>query len=681
MDSETKKSIGIVVDSLQGAAVAESIIQDLRYVFGSLLDMNPYYLSELNPGDRIGDDLVLAMLPNRAVRIAPYVDDPDRIMVVHRTILERNAYQLFEIPAKSRVLAVNDYPETTRELVSLLYRIGVDHLDLVAYDPHDLDPSIRIAITPNEERLVPSFIERTINVGDRCVDAETFLSIIHRLGLDHGDLAERLISYFNIIVSLNTGIKSQYKDYHILNEQLNSVLNFSGEALAIVNPDMRIRYYNGKFAELFPSDALGRQARMEQVVGRRLARLLKKSQRLDQKLYRDEVKSFTVTKLPLVYFGENNGYYLNFREVEYIKGLERNLSKQLKKKGLVARYGFDDLVYFSEQMDAAVKRARKIADSDLTVLITGESGAGKELFGQSIHNYSPRRNRPFVALNCAALPESLLESELFGYEKGAFTGARREGKIGLIEQAHHGTLFLDEIGDTPLSLQARLLRVIQERQVMRLGSDSIIDVDIRIISAANKDLKALCGEGRFRTDLYHRLNVLSLNIPPLRSRPEDILPLFRHFVGQSAGFLDKETEGLLLSYDWPGNVRELENAAAYYCLMNELKEDILHGAAQGEGDVSGGRPGLEQRLCARVDRGVLLAVLEALAMDKTRGLGRGALLKLLAYKGLEVGEGRLRGLMSLMVEEGLLEAGRGRAGSRLTPKGESLVDRMRSRVR
>lgn len=202
---------------------------------------------------------------------------------------------------------------------------------------------------------------------------------------------------------------------------------------------------------------------------------------------------------------------------------------------------------------------RTMVQSEHTVLIYGESGTGKELFAQSIHNASPRKRKPFVAVNCAALPENLLESELFGYEAGAFTGANAKGKIGLFEQANHGTIFLDEIGDVTPKLQARLLRTIQEKQIMRIGSDRIIDIDVRLITATNKDLMLEVQEGHFRSDLFYRLNVLPIRIPPLRARMQDVIPLLHHFLGDKYNDLTPQEIDHLTTYQWPGNVREVEN--------------------------------------------------------------------------------------------------------------------------
>ncbi len=203
---------------------------------------------------------------------------------------------------------------------------------------------------------------------------------------------------------------------------------------------------------------------------------------------------------------------------------------------------------------------KKISKSDYTVLITGESGTGKELMAQSIHNESLRSKQPFIAINCAAMPENLLESELFGYEEGAFTGALKGGKKGLFEQAHNGTIFLDEIGDMPIYLQTKLLRVLQENQVMRVGGESVIDIDVRVVAATNKNLLEMIRQEKFRADLYYRINVLPINIPSLRERKEDISMMLNYFMKKKRHISDEAKE-ILNKYSWPGNIRELKNTA------------------------------------------------------------------------------------------------------------------------
>jgi two-component system response regulator AtoC len=235
------------------------------------------------------------------------------------------------------------------------------------------------------------------------------------------------------------------------------------------------------------------------------------------------------------------------------------------RQKLEERYCFENIVTKSPKMRQIIELIGVVAKSNTTVLITGESGTGKELVARAIHSRSRRRDRPFVAVSCAALPESLLSSELFGHEKGAFTGAHIQRK-GKIEFANRGTLFLDEIGEMSANIQVHLLRVLEEREFARVGGNELVRADVRIISATNKDLKKAVASGQFREDLYYRLNVVNIELPPLRERREDILLLARHFLKKFTQENQKELSGLsrevsdfLLKYQWPGNVRELEN--------------------------------------------------------------------------------------------------------------------------
>ncbi|MCX7982567.1 MAG: sigma-54 dependent transcriptional regulator [Syntrophales bacterium] len=237
------------------------------------------------------------------------------------------------------------------------------------------------------------------------------------------------------------------------------------------------------------------------------------------------------------------------------------LRQELRAKGVTT----DQIVYRSAVMESIVNMVSRVAPSKATILLQGESGTGKELFARLIHQISPRSSRPMLTVNCGALNENLLESELFGHERGAFTGAVTR-RIGRVEEADGGTLFLDEVGDLPLSIQVKLLRFLQDREFQRLGGNQTLFADVRIVSATNRDLEKMVKEGKFREDLYYRLNVVNIKIPPLRERKEDIPPLIDHFVekyarenGKEVVGLSGEARDLLLKYDYPGNVRELEN--------------------------------------------------------------------------------------------------------------------------
>ena len=284
-------------------------------------------------------------------------------------------------------------------------------------------------------------------------------------------------------------------------------------------------------------------------------------------------KIFT-TRQPVLEGGRIIGAVGTFQEATKIEKMEHHY-RRIRTLGLTARFEFKDIIGVSDAMRKAVDQAKAYSKVEATVLIEGETGTGKEIFAQSIHNASPRRQGPFVAINCAALPETLLESELMGYEEGAFTGAKRGGRAGLFEMAHKGTIFLDEINQIPLQLQARVLRVIQEKRVLRLGGERVIPVDVHIIAAANENLEQKVQEGKFRDDLFFRINVLNLRLPPLKQRKEDILVLMDHFLriftathGTVEGF-SPAARALLMSYPWPGNVRELGNFVERYVVLNK----------------------------------------------------------------------------------------------------------------
>jgi transcriptional regulator with PAS, ATPase and Fis domain len=232
------------------------------------------------------------------------------------------------------------------------------------------------------------------------------------------------------------------------------------------------------------------------------------------------------------------------------------------KPGNTTRYGFNDIIAKSQAMKSVISQARKLSAIDVTVLIEGESGTGKELLAQSIHSESPRSDKPFIAVNCGSFSESLLESELFGYAGGSFTGAKKEGKKGLLEAAHGGTIFLDEIAEATLKTQVRLLRFLQEKEVQPIGSNLVKRVDVRVICAANTDMEAAMHSGTIREDLFYRISPITLNVPPLRNRREDIEPLLRSCLGSDV-ILDSELLRFMVHYNWPGNVRELKGLSEY----------------------------------------------------------------------------------------------------------------------
>lgn len=354
-------------------------------------------------------------------------------------------------------------------------------------------------------------------------------------------------------------------------EKLNTILGKLKDGVVAVNMDERIETINPSMEALIGQPAT-------QLIGQRLGEVsralslqstLRSGETESEHVEQVGGKTVVVTRMPIIEQGRQTGAVLVCQDPVAIQRLDRNLRSRAQPRANITKYSLDHLVGQSRAITEVRARALTCAQSGATVLIIGESGTGKELLAQGIHHASARRNQPFVAINCAAFPESLLESELFGYVEGAFTGSSRGGKTGLFEAAHTGTIFLDEIGEMPPSLQTRLLRVLQEKEVLRLGATEPTPVDVRIIAATHRDLNAQVQAGAFRRDLFYRLNILLIKLPPLRERKDDLPLLARHLqekVAQRLKYRKPGDDSIVATivdvsqhYDWPGNIRELEN--------------------------------------------------------------------------------------------------------------------------
>jgi propionate catabolism operon transcriptional regulator len=376
-------------------------------------------------------------------------------------------------------------------------------------------------------------------------------------------------------------------------EQLNGVLRNLQDAVLAVNQDGLIIAVNPAMKAILGQDKaslLGHPLAMltpELSLGATLAT----GQEERGVVLRLAGRDWIVNRTPIREHGEITGAAITLYDARAIHEADNSLRIQHRQNQTSqgpARYCFDSLFGQSPAFMRAVQTARRYAQTDLGVLIVGESGVGKELFAQAMHNESVRARKPFVAVNCAAFPESLLESELFGYEEGAFTGSRRGGKRGLFEAAHTGTLFLDEIGDMPVTLQTRLLRALQEREIMRLGSTTAIPVDVRVMVATHQPLREMVAQRRFREDLYYRINTLRLALPALRERRTDIIPMAERLVRSCLERMGSTLDAAralaplnpsLQAYGWPGNVRELENFSeriAVFLLQFQRIEEIAY---------------------------------------------------------------------------------------------------------
>jgi len=466
-------------------------------------------------------------------------------------------------------------------------RIGIINFGDIAYDVGKMSEILDLEVKQfwyhNEQEMEKivgkAFEQEKIEVFIGGMNGAKYANKIGSLGVVQGIGDETIIRAINKARDIISIRRQDLKKA----ERLRVILNFINEGILSLDATGKVELFNPAAERIL-------NLKKEQVIGKNWLEMFPSSEW--DRLFREQTSQIgelrtvgnskvVVSRIPIKIENMFMGVVSTFQEVDALQHTEQKIRKELSNRGLIARYNFDDIMGNSPKILEAIKKARLYAKADSTVLITGESGTGKEVFAQSIHQNSYRKNGPFVAINCAALPESLLESELFGYEEGAFTGAKKGGKPGMFELAHNGTIFLDEIGEMPVSVQARLLRVIQQKEVMRIGGGKNIPVNVRIIAATNRNLPQCIKDKTFREDLYYRLNILNLSIPPLREIAEDIPIILNYYINKYSQLYNKEVAGIpedmvdkLKTYKWPGNIRELQNfAEKFVVLYGELASE------------------------------------------------------------------------------------------------------------
>lgn len=649
------KQVTIIYRNCNNPNAINFIKNNLEEVFGEYIAFSNCYLCDVKPEEKLKADAFLALGEDifQRVKESGYVDDFSKIIKMNRSPDRIALNKISEIPLNTNVLIVNDSYESSLDTTYSFYEAGIGHINMIPYDSAlehtGIYDKIEIAITPAEAHLVPVQIKEIIDIGYRKVSFDTMFKLMKMLDLDIGIINRNLFRHIHSVVESNTAFHANYVYGYLKSEMLSHMASSSKIGMILVDQFFQIVYANDKAIQIFQEDDKNK-IQIEKYIDPAILSSNDAQNMpiniLDSNYYYDR---FAITLMD-----EIAGYYITLQD-EADVALSNNT---LRQKGFFAKHQFRDIIHTSADMDKAIDIARQIALTNHTVLIRGESGTGKELMAQSIHNASYRNKFPFVAVNCAALPDNLLESELFGYEAGAFTGAHTKGKVGLFEQANHGTIFLDEIGDISPKLQSRLLRTIQEHQIMRVGSDRMIEIDVRFITATNRNLEQAVREGTFRSDLFFRLNVLPVVIPPLRKRKDDILVLLQYFLGGDFKNITAQDLTLLSKYDWPGNIRELENVATYYKTLLSLPEYIT-----------------EQRFTdaaftteVDIQETVLKLIYSNTALS--HGIGRSNLLQQLEQKGISISDGKLRNILDQMQTAGLIEIGKGRYGTRITEKGK-----------
>lgn len=663
-----KKAVIISLERL----VCSYIKEQLDKLLGDLVDFDAYSLEDGLAG-KIACDLCLFPTEDSSSLnlIAEKLLPGTKFLSVKRTLLTGEWQKISSLPYSTKALLVNSSRKLTFEAISFLLEMGANHIEFYPYFPgaESYPKDIHIAITPDEEAFVPRSIETIVNIGPRVIDGATIFEIINVLGLMNPDTRNRLLEYVSTVMPKNIGLLTYINQLTPDSDFLKEMVYASNYIIVACDENDRIVFHIRPGRNLEDNNLLGRKF---EDCFRNDA--FKRSGPMFNEVLEVNGRNFLVNKITLP--GKDNGrntvYAMTeFSEIEAVVSQFRRNKSQNRSK---AKYSFPDIVGNSESILKARKLAMKAAGTELDILIEGETGTGKELFANSIHNASRRKEGPFIAFNCAAISSSLLESELFGYEEGSFTGAKKGGKHGLIESAHNGTLFLDEIGEISPGIQIALLRVLQEREVIRVGGTDRIPVNIRVIAATNRNLNELVAEGSFRKDLYYRLNVLPLRIPPLRERKEDIILFISSVLRNRNLKMDISDEVIrsLSQYDWPGNIRELINCCEYVIQMEDrfsLETLPYYIRDRMSADVPKG-PAVPTR---DQDRLAVLAVIQDHDRNHVKS-GRRTISDALQERGIHRTEGEVRSLLRGLCDDGLVEVSKGRAGTRLSEKGRNLLE-------
>ncbi|MDF2566308.1 MAG: putative sigma54 specific transcriptional regulator with sensor, partial [Massilibacillus sp.] len=556
-----------------GKNTSTAFREQLHRLLGNRVNVNNYNIEGNVLPTNIKADLILFASQAAYRRAIAYVNKTCPVLIARRSINYHEVNKLFEIEAGTDVLLVNDLASSANQTIALLQTLGIDHINYYPYAPQTLNyPKLKIAVTPGERELVPDFVEEIIDIKTRLIDITTLVEVLIQLNLLRVYADFMSANYVQDIIRLIKNDNQMIYESNKIKAQFETVIDTVHDGIIAIDGYGKISVFNPvaeKLLNIKAEQAVGYS--VNQITNANLLYILDEKNKIKESLVKVNRHYLIVN---IAYMHPENpefGRVYTFRDVSEIRRLEESIRRKLIQEQKIAKYTFSQVVGQSPVIKQMLNIAEKMALSNSTILIQGESGTGKEIIAQGIHNASPRSSGPFIAVNFAALTENLLESELFGYVEGAFTGAMRGGAPGLFEEAHKGTIFLDEIGDAPLAFQVKLLRVLQEQQIRRVGSSKLIPIDVRVIVATNRDLKELIKKGEFRQDLYYRLNVLPIKVPPLRERGKDILLLAKAFYqnhAKESGDYEaeeyfKKVASCFLEYSWPGNIRELQNVVEY----------------------------------------------------------------------------------------------------------------------
>lgn len=657
--------------------IAEGYKKDIENFFNGTIEIEVSSIEKHEIINEIDADLILISTYSIFRLVKQYAPKDCEIIKINTTLSKKGYEKIKDLPVGTNALLVNVGPSTATETISLLYNIGRKDIELYPYYPEIREyPKLDIAITPGEVGIIPNSVKSIIDIGNRVTDVSTILNIITNLNLNKEKYKQKILEYCNETISANYGIRYIVTENYKLENQLDMLFENLNEGIIIYDERGIIKDSSSSANKLIRND-------YQNIVGEKVKDILSISENevhvlnTVEKVLKINRNDIIATIVPAKKVGLNNGGIIILKKFSDVERKMHEHRQMVMGKGHKSKYTLNDLIGSSQEIKKCKQIAIRMAKSESSVLITGESGTGKEIFAHIIHNNSKRRDNQFVAVNCSSFPENLLESELFGYEEGAFTGAKKGGKQGLFEIAHGGTLFLDEIGEIPIHLQNRLLRVLQEQEVMRIGGDNVMHIDVRIIAATNIDLEKRIKEGKFRKDLYYRLSVLPLSVPPLKERENDIFEIFEYYRKKYKGkfTLSNEVVYFFKTYGWDGNIRELKNYVEYFANLDKLvieksdipisnveKQDILkfHVDTNKTEDT---KVNSEEELYI-----IILKILYTYYRQKKK-IGRKQVSIELEKHNICMSEQEVRNYLKILEHYGYVEIGIGRGGTKITQNG------------
>ncbi|GAU78629.1 sigma-54-dependent Fis family transcriptional regulator [Fusibacter sp. 3D3] len=643
--------------------IGNYFLEELRNIFENTIDVDYFTPDMVNKPYISNVDLILYTDPSILIEIIDNIKCNAPILMMKRTISKEviDTLRVIESGKSAYVANINSF--MANETLATLYRLGIKNLKLYPYYDGIVDPKeVDYIITPNEFGCIKNLKGEIINIGNRLFDASTVLDIIAYLNIER-KFAERVIKkYASRVPTYWRGLKNTLYDKKMLLGQLEILLNEFDSGIILCDEKGLIQLSNSKASEIFgiEKEYLEEERLSQLIVRNKELSILESSDEINGEMVQFRNKNLIISVKKVIYDEVYFGRLIILKYYNELLREQNQLHKKLVGKGYYSKYSFEDILGQHSKLVEAINVSKKISNSASSVLLIGESGTGKELFAGAIHNYSERKNKPFIAINCATLPSNLLESELFGYEEGSFTGALKGGKMGVFEKASGGTLFLDEIGEIPLELQARLLRALEEKEVMKVGGDSIISVNVRIIAASNRDLEVMVNERTFRDDLYYRLNVFQINLPPLRAHKSDINVLIENFfkIFNDHRTLDDPFMAFCQNYDWPGNVRELRNVIEYMLKIDEgmFKVENLPASQKK-------RVGLKFQ--SKDDKEKFVIEILKDLLKKGLGTGRRSIHEAYCKKYYKISETEIREILKKLADDGVIEIYPGRKGCQL----------------